>query len=376
MKASPFLIFLVAVSLNSLTTVGQAQDGLIDRYLLNGNAVDSAGTLHGNVIGPIPTIGHSGGLNTAYAFDGIDDRIEFIGPPLFNQNESWTISIWVNPSNFTQNAMMIYIGFDNGAASDGYGLGLNNGPTVKAFLPSTGGFVDSGAPFSGLGLWTHIVMMRTNGVISFYVNGVKAPNTSTATHTAPSDFTIGSQNGTRFFKGALDDVRIYKRAISTNEVAQLYTGVDGPCYPHAAAAFPILFNGFVVGATVTDSACGYTNAPTVTISGGGGSNATATATISNGMVTAINIVNAGCCYTNEPRIIISSPPFPTSVSIRVSRVMVTQHVMVGRTYVLEGSSDLNQWVTIGDPFVAQTEIVDTEVVVDTYHFYRTREITP
>ncbi len=45
---------------------------------------------------------------------------------------------------------------------------------------------------------------------------------------------------------------------------------------------------------MTDFGCGYTNVPSVTIVGGGGSNATATATVSNGMVTAIQMLNSGC----------------------------------------------------------------------------------
>ena len=47
------------------------------------------------------------------------------------------------------------------------------------------------------------------------------------------------------------------------------------CTPHAATAPATLFNSFVVGAAITDSGCSYTNVPTVMISGGGGSGATA-----------------------------------------------------------------------------------------------------
>jgi hypothetical protein len=75
----------------------------------------------------------------------------------------------------------------------------------------------------------------------------------------------------------------------------LYGVVEvGICTPHHATAMAILFNNnFVVGATITDSGCGYTNAPQVLIQGGGGSGATATATITNGAVIAINIISTG-----------------------------------------------------------------------------------
>ena len=80
------------------------------------------------------------------------------------------------------------------------------------------------------------------------------------------------------------------------------------CTPHAARAIGQLVNGFLVGATITDSGCGYTNAPVVLIQGGGGRGATATAVVADGRVTAINITSAGCCYTNLPKIAIGSPP--------------------------------------------------------------------
>jgi hypothetical protein len=63
------------------------------------------------------------------------------------------------------------------------------------------------------------------------------------------------------------------------------------------------------------------------------------------------------------------------VKIRVSRVMVTQHVMIGHMYVLEGSVDLVEWTSIGPPFTADVEDVETEIPTGTYYFFRSREIT-
>ena len=69
-------------------------------------------------------------------------------------------------------------------------------------------------------------------------------------------------------------------------------------------------NGFVVGATVTDAGFGYVSNPAVTITGGGGSGARATATQVNGVVTSITITNPGIGYTSVPTITIAPPPFP------------------------------------------------------------------
>jgi hypothetical protein len=53
---------------------------------------------------------------------------------------------------------------------------------------------------------------------------------------------------------------------------------------------------------VTSGGSGYTGAPTVVISGGGGSGATATANISGNAVTSITITNPGTGYTSGPEI--------------------------------------------------------------------------
>lgn len=57
--------------------------------------------------------------------------------------------------------------------------------------------------------------------------------------------------------------------------------------------------------TVTAGGSGYTSAPLVTFSGGGGTGATATATISGGAVTAITITNGGSSYTSAPAVTIA-----------------------------------------------------------------------
>jgi len=147
------------------------------------------------------------------------------------------------------------------------------------------------------------------------------------------------------------------------------------CSPRKARAVAQLVNGFVVGATITDPGCGYTNAPVVLIQGGGGSGATATATVIDGQVTAIQIMSAGCCYTNAPTIVIGSPPFVPTVGIRVSKVKVSQNVVLGRRYVLESSNDLATWTATGPPFTAESETMENEFDVDhTGRFFRLREV--
>ena len=104
---------------------------------------------------------------------------------------------------------------------------------------------------------------------------------------------------------------------ATNDVyTQMVGGVAGSGdyrlalnpVPAQAFATPVVYYGFVVGATVTSGGSGYVTTPGVSIVGGGGTNAAAVANLSGGVVTSISITDAGIGYTNTPTIRIEPPP--------------------------------------------------------------------
>jgi hypothetical protein len=68
-----------------------------------------------------------------------------------------------------------------------------------------------------------------------------------------------------------------------------------------AATSPAPLSAILVPAGGTGN--GYRTAPTVTFDGGGGSGATAVASVSGGTVTAVNLVNRGSGYTSVPNVI-------------------------------------------------------------------------
>jgi len=98
-------------------------------------------------------------------------------------------------------------------------------------------------------------------------------------------------NGTGQFEFAL--------VTSTNASSQAAaTAVMGGSSPHE----------FVNSYNVTYGGSGYVTAPNVTVSGGGGSGAMATASISGGVVTGINVINPGSGYSSTPLVTIDPPP--------------------------------------------------------------------
>ncbi len=75
----------------------------------------------------------------------------------------------------------------------------------------------------------------------------------------------------------------------------------------AAAGAAVDTNGVVIHITVSNGGAGYLAAPAIVLGGGGGSNATARATVANGSVAAIQILSGGSGYTNAPSVGIAPP---------------------------------------------------------------------
>lgn len=74
-----------------------------------------------------------------------------------------------------------------------------------------------------------------------------------------------------------------------------------------ATATANLTGQFVTSYAITFGGSGYTTAPTVAVSGGGGSGAVGSATVSGGVVTGITPTAAGSGYTSVPNVTLSAP---------------------------------------------------------------------
>ena len=112
-----------------------------------------------------------------------------------------------------------------------------------------------------------------------------------------------------------------------------------------AQATPIVVNGFIVGVTLTDGGCGYTNPPAIVFSGQGGTGATAYAQISNGSVTNIVITSTGSGYPANAVALFAPPLYPvlsiaqtlTNTPPATASPVVTNGFIVGAILTASGS---------------------------------------
>jgi hypothetical protein len=338
---------------------------MVGWWRANGDAKDSSGhgfdgTLQG---GMDFTTGISG---QAFA-TGSGRRVYIPDNPAFYLT-SLTMAAWVNPSEF---GYTILIRGDDRPGLDPYLIGLFKNAFGIQIVDSSGTPASLWAPNSlPMNQWTHVAasLDGASGDMRVYQNGVLVAETNTTIRpfgaldpSATPGLALGNVQSADYpFVGSVEEVLLYSRVLSPDEIQQL---ARLACAPHAAKATATVVNGFVVGATLTDGGCGYTNIPTVSIQGGGGTGATATAVVSNGVVAGITITNAGVGYTNTPTVYIYSP-----LGIQISLVKAVKpsfsDLLPGLRYQLQSSPDMKAWTTMGSPFTATNMVMDFPQYLD------------
>ncbi len=207
--------------------------GLISYYSLDGNANDSHGTNDGTVNGAVVITGKIG---QAYQFDGVDDYID-TGITTFPTG-TFSISVWVKISGVS--AHQTFLGIDKVESGDlalfylkkdinnYFYFSLTNkldiiSDTKSTFIPDTNTFY-------------HLVGVFDGENIKLYINGdLEDSSVFDGTIATPNqDLTIGcgyfSNNKVDFVNGIIDEVGIWSRALTPDEIIQLYNNGNGLPY--------------------------------------------------------------------------------------------------------------------------------------------------
>jgi hypothetical protein len=115
--------------------------------------------------------------------------------------------------------------------------------------------------------------------------------------------------------------------------------------------------GRVVEVGVATGGSGYVEAPGVTISGGGGSDAEASATISGGVVTSITVTDNGGSYENVPTVTVQAPCLTiptTAVNTTTEVITYTGHTLTTGAAIVydDGGSTAITGLTDGTTYYA------------------------
>lgn len=194
---------------------------LIAHYPFNGNANDESGhELHGNVTGASLTNDRFGNPDSAYSFDGVNDIITVNHNDVLNSSNELSISVWVKP-NTQQNAMIL--GKSNYVTNTNYLLRTKSSGYIAFEYKD---FANSNSLPLIVDDWNHIaVVSQTDNSKLVYINGVLATHTTASSPfgLVNNELTIGARVGNEYFSGSIDDLRIYKSALTEQEVLNLFT---------------------------------------------------------------------------------------------------------------------------------------------------------
>lgn len=216
------------------TTAACIENSLVNRWRLDNNANDSIATNNGTATGVLTgAIGQSGQSNTAYSFNGTSyltvNRMI---------SEDFTICGWLKTTSVGAGlnhwqGMPIYDAEIGGQQND-FSLGINSAGNLMFGTGqlSTGDYTIASASVVNNDAWTLGCATRNmaSGRMNVYVNGVLGGSGigSRAALTIRSTARIGyGYDGATYWNGSLDDVRVYDRMLSAEELLVLQTAGAG-----------------------------------------------------------------------------------------------------------------------------------------------------
>lgn len=215
----------------------QTQVGLEAYYSFDGCTADETSGAP-SVLGVIngePTC-ECGVSGRALRLDGIDDHLLFIGP--FNgdfDTRDFSISFYFKPLSSTGTQTILKKAAPDCPSQSYFAIRYesNSRRLNVEFVENSNKIASiSGFPLLPGNCWQHITLVRRNTRTILYVNGELAAEVGASSRVNVQNtgtLSVGDSNCSatdRFFNGLIDELRIYNRALSNNEIEELYLAPD------------------------------------------------------------------------------------------------------------------------------------------------------
>ncbi|MEX0933683.1 MAG: LamG domain-containing protein [Candidatus Paceibacterota bacterium] len=211
--------------------------GLVGHWTFDGKHMDNGvedASGNGNtgvLFGQSATTTVAGKIGQALEFDGVDDYVTVSNASLLNPVTSLTVSVWVKIRVLDEYQEIVSKGSCNGGFfNDTFFLCVHTAGS-SVILGSTydggGSYVTRtvGIDNEELNQWIYLtgVIDTVNDKISLYKNGSLASQTDYTNNilTNADPLRIGGSGGV-YLDGDIDDVRIYDRALSNDEIKRIY----------------------------------------------------------------------------------------------------------------------------------------------------------
>jgi hypothetical protein len=181
-----------------------------------------------------PTSAVAGRLGSARSFSGTNAFVSLANTATLNftANQDFSYSLWFKRSGSATGSFLLAKGA--GTIGDtGYALVLSGGATPLAELSKpgeTGRLIMTGPAINDTNWHNIVVTYQRNGSGVMYIDGVQRATQSVSGYnvdlTNTRSLALGCySDGSACFTGLLDDVRLYGRTLSAQEVSQLALGL-------------------------------------------------------------------------------------------------------------------------------------------------------
>lgn len=230
-------IDLTRVTTGTGADCGSELSGLSACWALNGNAADATGGgANGSVTGAMSGVGRYGNAGGALQFSSAGQIVTVPLTPAINTapTDAFTVSGWFRadaraPGNDGLNTNFLVSGGVSAVGSTfGWSVQLLQASVwVNACGPAACSGGGNTASAYALDRWTHFAYSFGGGQLRLYIDGVLAFSTSfavSASGTTANYLMMGGNLAAPSYtmRGALDDIRFYRRVLSAQEVQTLY----------------------------------------------------------------------------------------------------------------------------------------------------------
>jgi gliding motility-associated-like protein len=236
------LLFCTTILLIAYHSISQVNltSGLVAHYTFDGNPNDVSGNNQNGTLknGIIPGTDRFGNANKAYQFDGIDDYIAVPDNQGLFSTANFSVVVWFkSESDALQNIIgkrdfgvtngQQYQFFINYPPSPGIGSNIiSNLNDCRIGITSLTSYTNSGVPLCS-NKWILGVITFDGTFHKIYINGELKKSVATGFTTMAncrSELRFGNwwQGDLIPFKGLMDDIRWYNRAINDAEIKELY----------------------------------------------------------------------------------------------------------------------------------------------------------
>ena len=260
-------------------------DGLLAWFAADGSAADNAGTNDGRIVGNVKfTTDRHGAVRSALAFNRDGGRVVIPDSDLLDTDDAFTLSAWVMRTHDGTKTGHIVSKWQDRTREGDYFLSMTDAGQVCLTVSYITVNPHQDHVYSNScmpkGAWTHVAATFDSGEMKLYINGVfdagkKSPEVICTDwrEYEHDDIAIGALwDGKLGFRGAIDEIRIYGRALSASEI---YTLFGGPLHitRNAKADRVDLSDGSCIAGTITNTryvlttAMGNVTIPAARVSG-------------------------------------------------------------------------------------------------------------